>query len=227
MNRTSNVYTQPRFRAFDYLGTMTARNSLVHILDQEIPNGSGGRLLDVGCGEAFWKPFFMDRVDVYDGLDLRAGSAVSIVASAESMPIPSVSYDWVFSASCVEHIPDAQSAVDEIHRVLKPGGCATIGLPFIWGIHGEPHDYRRWTPHGLEKLARAFKSCKVHQAGNIATNYLLVQNYYVRQAQEAWLSGRILLTPFIMFNNLLGRLLWTGRPTFTRMATFYWMVARK
>lgn len=221
------AYTHPRFRSFDYLGTVTSRDTLVRILDAEMPPGRGGRLLDVGCGSALWKPFLMGRIDEYVGLDVKAGPDVSIVASAEAMPIPDHSFDWIFSVSAVEHIPDAQSAMAEMHRVLKPGGVAVIGIPFIWGIHGEPHDYRRWTPHGLKKLAAAFSACEVHQAGNVVTNYLLVQNYYLRLIQEAWPAARFCITPFIMLNNAIGRLFWTGRPTFTRMATFYWMVARK
>ena len=45
-----------------------------------------------------------------------------IQASATDIPLADDSLDMVVSVGCLHHIPDIQKAVDEIHRVLKPGG---------------------------------------------------------------------------------------------------------
>ncbi|MGQ0811528.1 MAG: methyltransferase domain-containing protein [Nitrospiraceae bacterium] len=45
-----------------------------------------------------------------------------IHASATELPLPDKSMDLVVSIGCLHHIPDIQRAVDEIYRVLRPGG---------------------------------------------------------------------------------------------------------
>jgi ubiquinone/menaquinone biosynthesis C-methylase UbiE len=45
-------------------------------------------------------------------------------ADVISLPFPDESFDAIVSTDVLEHIPDAQKAVEEIHRVLKPGGKA-------------------------------------------------------------------------------------------------------
>lgn len=45
--------------------------------------------------------------------------------------IKSESFDYIFSLEVFEHLPDEEtkSAIDEIHRLLKPAGTAVIGVP--------------------------------------------------------------------------------------------------
>jgi ubiquinone/menaquinone biosynthesis C-methylase UbiE len=45
-----------------------------------------------------------------------------INASATQIPLADNSLDVVISVGCLHHIPEIANAVDEIHRVLKPGG---------------------------------------------------------------------------------------------------------
>ena len=47
----------------------------------------------------------------------------------------------------------ARRAIDEIARVLRPGGYLILTAPHIWGLHEIPHDYFRFTPYGLRHLA--------------------------------------------------------------------------
>lgn len=59
---------------------------------------------------------------------------------AESLPYEDNSFDFVYSLGVIHHIPDTQKVVDEIYRVLKPGGKCWIGvynrhsLHFVWSI---------------------------------------------------------------------------------------------
>src|SRR3989338_399747 len=45
-------------------------------------------------------------------------------ADAEHLPFPDASFDFVLAWGCLMHTPDTQGAINEIHRVLKPGGTA-------------------------------------------------------------------------------------------------------
>jgi len=48
--------------------------------------------------------------------------------NAEQLSFPDGSFDWVFSHGVLHHTPKPQIAVNEVYRVLKPGGRAIIML---------------------------------------------------------------------------------------------------
>lgn len=113
-----------------------------------------GRVLDVGCGHM---PFRADAQRVatqYDGLDIEARVPdVTFIGSAEAMPqIPDAAYDTVFSFEVLEHLPHPQRAMAEMARVLRPGGVLLLTVPHLSRLHEEPHDYFRYTRHGLRVL---------------------------------------------------------------------------
>ena len=56
-----------------------------------------------------------------------------------------------------EHVPDPDSHVAEMYRVLAPGGRALCYVPFMAPFHASPHDYQRWTRPGLATLFRDFE----------------------------------------------------------------------
>jgi ubiquinone/menaquinone biosynthesis C-methylase UbiE len=98
----------------------------------------GGTALEVGCGsghalDVIRTTFKVDRLHAFD-LDLemvrrtthrqhrsREPSALW-VGNARALPIASDSYDAVFTFGAIHHIVDWRAALDEIYRVLKPGG---------------------------------------------------------------------------------------------------------
>jgi ubiquinone/menaquinone biosynthesis C-methylase UbiE len=50
------------------------------------------------------------------------------VADAESLPFGDASFDLVYSHGVLHHTPDIGRAINEVHRVLKPGGTALVML---------------------------------------------------------------------------------------------------
>ena len=61
-------------------------------------------------------------------------------------------FDAVYMMEVLEHVKDPQAALSEVRRVLKDGGRFVLSTPFVFGIHEEPWDFRRFTRHGLEHL---------------------------------------------------------------------------
>jgi SAM-dependent methyltransferase/uncharacterized protein YbaR (Trm112 family) len=49
-----------------------------------------------------------------------------VCATAEQLPFPDNSFRFLFTIAALEHVPRADLAFDEIHRVLKPGGVAYL-----------------------------------------------------------------------------------------------------
>ncbi len=161
-----------------------------------LPVGPGDRVLDMGCGagrhafEALRRGADVVALDTDEG-ELRqvaalfaamseAGeapahaSAAVIAADATAMPFPDGCFDRVIAAEVLEHIPADQAAMNEIARVLRPGGLAAVTVPawlperICWRLSDDYHTVpgghlRIFTRRELEtKLARAGLSVGGH-----------------------------------------------------------------
>jgi len=106
--------------------------------------GRGERILDIGCGNGSLLYQFRNSFSCLVGLEyspqrlsqakinLDGYNFVPVAGSAETMTeIASESIDRIVSADTIEHVPDVYSAVNEMYRVLKPGGTLVINTPNI------------------------------------------------------------------------------------------------
>lgn len=98
--------------------------------------------------------------------DIEQGSGIDIVADAHELPFPDGSFDAVIAIEVFEHLRDPKLATSEIHRVLRPGGRAIVTVPFMFRVHGDPHDYQRFTSSGLEALFRESFEADIQPFGN-------------------------------------------------------------
>lgn len=53
-------------------------------------------------------------------------------------PWPDSSFDRIFLLDVLEHVPDPESLLSELHRLLKPGGILTISTPDRWAFYKRP-----------------------------------------------------------------------------------------
>lgn len=101
-----------------------------------------GRVLDYGCGAGQIVALLRDAgcdaygCDVfYDGGDCSTAVPDHLFGSfirrmqGDSIPFESASFDIVISNFVLEHVPDIERVLDEIHRVLKPGGMVLSLFP--------------------------------------------------------------------------------------------------
>jgi SAM-dependent methyltransferase len=85
-------------------------------------------------------------------------SCIDIVCDICDMkPIPDESFGLVLNLESLEHISNPQGAIDEIHRILRPGGLLILTTVMQFKIHRFPKDYWRFTPHGIGLLLSRFK----------------------------------------------------------------------
>ena len=61
-------------------------------------------------------------------LSLEGLTTTAHYGDAEIMPFPDASFDVVYTFGVIHHTPNTEVAVNEIHRVLRPGGTAIVGL---------------------------------------------------------------------------------------------------
>lgn len=115
--------------------TLASIDELLHSLIAGCPKRNGSRSLDLGCGERPRNPFGAEE---FFGLDIRDDLGHNILcANLATEPIPSESnsFDFCTAFDVIEHIPRILACdggtctrfpfielMNEIHRVLKPGG---------------------------------------------------------------------------------------------------------
>jgi len=87
----------------------------------------GNRALDAGAGSGA----LIKRIPNAIGLDLVSRDARTVKGDISNMPFMSSSFDTVFATELLEDLSDQtlSKGLDEIRRVLKPGGAVIITVP--------------------------------------------------------------------------------------------------
>jgi SAM-dependent methyltransferase len=115
---------------------------------------AAGRLIDLGCGDMPYRAVISGQVSAYESLDFypRRPDVTYTADLQEMLMLPDGGYDSALCLEVLEHIPNPFKAVAEIARILKPGGVVVVSVPHLHRLHDEPHDYYRFTAHGLRFL---------------------------------------------------------------------------
>ena len=128
---------------------------------------AGDRLLDLGCG--FGRHAFeaLRRGATVVACDMAFPELEQVVATADAMrdvaeiapglsctavngdgtrlPFADASFDRIIASEVMEHVPDDRAALDELTRVLRPGGTIAITIPaefpekICWKLSDEYH----------------------------------------------------------------------------------------
>lgn len=109
-----------------------------------------GPVLDCGSGGR-WLP------DGVLGLDPVLWPDVTVAADGMAMPFPDNTFGLVLSQAVIEHVTRPEVYVDEVFRVLKPGGMFYAEVAFMQPVHMAPDHYFNVTPYGLSWLCRRFE----------------------------------------------------------------------
>jgi len=125
-------------------------------------------ILDIGGGGGFakelakYKKYFTNCQ--YKSLDFDPETKPDILADAHQLPFESNSIDAIICKAVLEHVQEPQKVVEEIFRVLRPGGKGFVYVPFLYCYHGSGKkykDYYRFTKDGIEYLFRKFSKIEI------------------------------------------------------------------
>jgi ubiquinone/menaquinone biosynthesis C-methylase UbiE len=157
----------------------SSSDSPAHIARYEfaLPYCEGKTVLDLACGDGYGSKILAEKARKVCGVDndpnlLRQvpslRNADFVLADARSIPYADNNFDVVVSFETIEHFTEQKQFLDEICRVLKPGGFAIISTPdhdvqlklgaynntHDHGGHGHPGELRQYEFTTL--LAQAF-----------------------------------------------------------------------
>ncbi len=144
-----------------------------HMATEEMPvDELGGKsVLEIGPGAGGHSALYaakgahMTSIDItfsraqatqtkFDLLGDRARGCAALQGDAENLPFPDGCFDIVYSNGVLHHTPDTERAIDEVYRVLKPGGRAVI---MLYCKTSFDYWFNRWFCEGL-LLGRMFRS---------------------------------------------------------------------
>ncbi len=178
------------------------------------------RVLDIGAGQVVEKNHRagfhelanhyarLMKTQEYIGLEIGADSKPAVVGDAHHLPFADATMDGVLLVSVLEHLYDPIRAVDEISRVLKPGGVFFSYAPFYHPYHASPHDYFRFTLDGYRYMLRDFSDVQFVSGGNYIAVLNDVVGYPLNRAGRVGrlLSKGIELPLSVLFNRFDARL---------------------
>jgi len=106
-----------------------------------------GTVLDIGGGDKSKYRQSLGNEIEYSSVNIDPSiNPTWLTKPGEKLPIENNMFDTCISLNTLEHVYDPKFLIGEILRVLKPGGCAYITVPWIFRIHAHPDDYGRYTP---------------------------------------------------------------------------------
>lgn len=141
----------------------------VEAFARSLPDGA--RILDAGAGEGQYADRFARQR--YVGVDLGVGddqwnyAGLDAVADLAALPFHDGVFDAAINIVTLEHVREPARVIEELHRVLRPGGRVLIVVPHEWEQHQTPHDYFRYTRYGMEYLLQraGFSSVEIEPVG--------------------------------------------------------------
>lgn len=118
------------------------------------------KILDIGSfdkdGNYNYGLILNENKWTYQGLDLREGNNIDIVVESpyDWKEVEDESYDLVITGQAFEHIEFFWLTLEEIKRVLKPGGLFFIIVPSTGPVHKNPYDCYRFNDDAMKAMAK-------------------------------------------------------------------------
>jgi SAM-dependent methyltransferase len=121
--------------------------------------GTGNRFFK---GHA-WLQEYIKKVD-YKVMDPVPDYKPDIVGDIHDIPLPNESVDAIFCLAVLEHVHNPIKAMEEMKRILRPGGKILIYVPFLYYYHaheGYYGDYWRFTYDTLKRFGEEYKKYEI------------------------------------------------------------------
>lgn len=141
-----------------------------------------GRVLDLGSGRFGSSGYHTLITELtpsnHVSLDLSRTNGPAVVGDLEEgLPFKNEAFASCLAFNIFEHTYRVGPALKEVHRVLAQEGHFHLAVPFLIRVHGDPHDFFRYTAEALERLLSeaGFTRIKIRSCGSGALVAALAQ----------------------------------------------------
>lgn len=160
-------------------------------------SGLNGVVVDIGCADSRPRDYLPADAS-YVGIDYLPtatewyATRPDLFADAQQLPLQDNSVDHVLLLDVLEHLPDPEKCLAEVHRILKQDGTFTLQVPFLYPIHDAPLDFHRWTSHGLNRAAgkHGFRVDVFEAVGHPVETAALNTNIALSKTVLNWIASK-------------------------------------
>lgn len=191
-------------------------------------------ILDIGCGDGYFLELLKNEKNIrgigidttetsinickHKGLEGYCTDLKKFIISRNTKD-NKLYFDYVVAFHLLEHISDPLGFMEDVKKILKPGGKILISTPlspmsfeYSWfdPLNNPPHHMTRWSVKSYQKLATKLKMNVTFYLptpnnilNRIASSYSLVKYNKVKQNKYIIFLIGILLNPFLVFKIFL------------------------
>ncbi len=130
-------------------------------------------LLDLGCGPRPYRALYQHAFKKTIGAEHPSShfpkSEIDIYCLATDIPLDDNTIDTVLCTEVMHDIAEPTMMLNEIHRILKPGGELILTTPFVTPIVDGEYDHYRFTCYGLDYLLKksGFEIINIQPVGDV------------------------------------------------------------
>ena len=123
------------------------------------------------------------------GLDIDDRHGVADVVTDEFLPFADASFDVVLCVEAFHYVEDPARGVEELRRVLRPGGIAIVSVPLVWEYDPTILEHRYTGPE-LVALFAGWQDVTVVADGERAVAWATLTGRMLNLAEERLATGR-------------------------------------
>lgn len=105
------------------------------------------KVLNIGCG--------FKSIPGIINIDHKSGVGVDVIAKLDKLPYETNCVDIILASHVLEHLSNLPEVLEEIYRVLKPGGILAAWIPYGWKHAENPYHLHVWTEKTVKILTRS------------------------------------------------------------------------
>jgi len=184
----------------------------------EMASNITGKTLDVGCGSKPYEQLYGSTEYVgleYDTPQNRASKRADHFYDGETFPFADGEFDSAVANEVFEHVFNPDRFLNEVYRVLKPGGMVLMTMPFVWDEHEQPHDFARYSSFGIRHLLEQHGFEVIEQQksmDDVRVIFQMINTYIYKKTvtNNGWINFAttiLLMAPFNLLGEFFGFLL--------------------
>lgn len=138
--------------------------------------------VDLCCGR--------NKHEGYIGVDYQRFLGVDIVADlTKTFPFEDNSVDEIIMRDGLEHLPDKIHSMNELYRILKPGGVVTLIVPSTNGMGAfqDPTHVSYWNLNSFQYYTKGI--LRDQYPDLIKAKFEILQNVEVRSMENVWINA--------------------------------------